>query len=150
DMLAAIGAGDVRLQQVVNQLKPEQDSAAERIEQLTRKTKHKAREPQSDVTVEGIGNLLMQFAKCCQPLPGEPIRGFVTQGRGVSVHRADCEQLLHILQEHPERAIEVSWSRRERGQYRADVRLSAMDRHGLLHDITSVLANEKASVVRLD
>ncbi|RUO65516.1 (p)ppGpp synthetase I, SpoT/RelA [Pseudidiomarina planktonica] len=151
DLLAGIGAGDVRLHQVVNQLKPDTDTTAERLERLTQRRPQKARKPSSDVTVEGIGNLLMQFAKCCQPLPGEDIMGFVTLGRGVSVHRRDCEQLQHLLQQHPERAIDVSWSRRKQtGQYRADVRISALDRHGLLHDITSVLANEKASVVQLD
>jgi len=150
DLLAGVGAGDVRLQQVVNQLKPEVDTTAERIERLTQRRQQKRANNTSDVTVEGIGNLLMQFAKCCQPLPGEAIMGFVTQGRGVSVHRSDCEQLKHLLTQHPERAIDVSWSRQKQGRYRADLRISALDRHGLLHDITSVLANEKASVLQLD
>ena len=150
DLLAAIGAGDVRLQQVVNQLRPEPDTTAERLERLTQRSKPRKQKRVSDVTVEGIGNLMMQFAKCCQPLPGEKILGFITQGRGVSVHRHDCEQLQHLLEQHPERSIEVAWSQRESGQYRADMQVTAVDRNGLLHDITSVLANEKASVVKLD
>jgi (p)ppGpp synthetase I, SpoT/RelA len=151
DLLAAIGAGDVRLQQVVNQLRPETDSAAERIERLTaRKTKPTRSGKQSDVTVEGIGNLLVQFAKCCQPVPGDSILGFVTQGRGVSVHRTDCEQLKHLLEQHPERALEVSWSQAKRGNYRVNLRIDADDHQGLLHDITSVLANEKVNVAQLD
>ncbi|RUO61295.1 GTP diphosphokinase [Pseudidiomarina marina] len=151
DLLAAIGAGDVRLQQVVNQLRPETDSAAERIERLTaRKGKATRSGKQSDVTVEGIGNLLVQFAKCCQPVPGDSILGFVTQGRGVSVHRTDCEQLKHLLEQHPERALEVSWSQAKRGNYRVNIRIDADDRQGLLHDITSVLANEKVNVAQLD
>lgn len=151
DLLAAIGAGDVRLQQVVNQLRPESDSAAERIERLTaRKSKPTRSGKQSDVTVEGIGNLLVQFAKCCQPVPGDTILGFVTQGRGVSVHRTDCEQLKHLLELHPERALEVSWSQAKHGNYRVNLRIDADDRQGLLHDITSVLANEKVNVAQLD
>src|SRR5690554_236077 len=152
DLLAAIGAGDVRLHQVVNQLRPEAAVAAERIERITaKKPKHGAASSrQSDVTVEGIGNLLVQFAKCCQPVPGDNILGFVTQGRGVSVHRDDCEQLKHLLEQHPERALEVSWSLHNRGRYQVHLRLIADDRHGLLHDITSVLANEKFHVVQLD
>ncbi len=152
DLLAAIGAGDVRLHQVVNQLRPEAAVAAERIERITaKKPKHGAASSrQRDVTVEGIGNLLVQFAKCCQPVPGDNILGFVTQGRGVSVHRDDCEQLKHLLEQHPERALEVSWSLHNRGRYQVHLRLIADDRHGLLHDITSVLANEKFHVVQLD
>src|SRR5690606_9859571 len=145
DLLAAIGAGDVRLHQVVNQLKPADDTTAERIERLTarkpKQTQGKAGK-QSDVTVEGIGNLLAQFAKCCQPVPGDPILGFVTQGRGVSVHHSDCEQLAHLLEQHPERALAVTWSAAKRGNYRVNLRIDADDRNGLLHDITSVLSNE--------
>lgn len=153
DLLAAIGAGDVRLHQVVNQLRPADDNVAERIERITaRKPKQAAAKSgkQSDVTVEGIGNLLVQFAKCCQPVPGDSILGFVTQGRGVSVHRSDCEQLTHLLEQHPERALAVSWSQTKRGNYRVNLRIEADDRNGLLHDITTVLANEKANVAQLD
>ncbi|MRJ40967.1 MULTISPECIES: GTP diphosphokinase [Idiomarina] len=150
DLIAGIGAGDVRLQHVVNQLKPATDTAAERIERLTAKPVKQRTGKQSDVTVEGIGNLLVQFAKCCQPVPGDSILGFVTQGRGVSVHRKDCEQLQHLLDQHPERALAVSWSEQKQANYRVDLRLIANDRQGLLHDITSVLANERASVAQLD
>lgn len=152
DLLAAIGAGDIRLQQVVNQLRPEAEVFAEKIERITTKAP-KVLPPagqQSDVTVEGIGNLLVQFAKCCQPVPGDAILGFVTQGRGVSVHRSDCDQLKHLLEQHPERAIDVGWSQRHRGRYKVHLRVVADDRQGLLHDITSILANEKIHVVQLD
>ena len=151
DLLAAIGAGDVRLHQVVNQLKPD-TTEAEKVEQIKKRTKVTKRKvgSTSEVVIEGIGNLMMQFAKCCEPLPGEPIRGFITQGRGVSVHRRDCEQLAHLLNQHPERGIEVSWPRQTHQDYRAELRISALDRSGLLHDITSVLANEKAAVMQMD
>ena len=151
DLLAAIGAGDIRLHQVVNFIKP----APTEEQQLARIKKRTAQSSKpvggtSEVTIEGIGNLMMQFARCCQPIPGEPIRGFITQGRGVSVHRQDCDQLQHLLSQHPERGIEVSWSARTQKEYRASVRISALDRNGLLHDITSVLANEKAAVLQMD
>ncbi|MBY6063182.1 GTP diphosphokinase [Pseudidiomarina sediminum] len=149
DLLAAIGAGDVRLNQVVNQLKPTPDATSERLERLQRQRQPKSSK-QGDVSVQGIGNLLVQFAKCCQPIPGEPIMGFVTQGRGVSVHHRDCEQLKHLLETHPERGLQVHWSRAEQGRYRADLVIDADDRNGLLHDITSILANEKTSVAQLD
>lgn len=153
DLLAAIGAGDVRLQQVVNALKPASESSTEALEKLLqRKRVEKGRGlgKQSDVQVEGIGNLLMSFAKCCHPLPGEAIMGFVTQGRGVSVHRQGCEQLQHLLTQHPERALAVQWSRREHSHYRVELLFEATDRTGLLHDVTSVLASEKVNVMQLE
>ena len=151
DLLAAIGAGDIRLQQVVNQVRP-QPSEDDKLEQLKKRSKVNKRKlgGTSEVVIEGIGNLMMQFAKCCEPLPGEPIMGFITQGRGVSVHRRDCEQLAHLLTQHPERGIDVNWSRQTKQDYRAGLRISALDRNGLLHDITSVLANEKAAVLQMD
>ncbi|MGM0481408.1 MAG: GTP diphosphokinase [Pseudomonadota bacterium] len=151
DLLAAIGAGDVRLQQVVNQVKP-QASEEEKVEQLKKRSKVSKRKlgGTSEVVIDGIGNLMMQFAKCCEPLPGEPIMGFITQGRGVSVHRRDCEQLANLLTQHPQRAIDVSWSRQTKQEYRAGLRICAMDRNGLLHDITSILSNEKAAVLQMD
>ncbi|CAB0149852.1 GTP pyrophosphokinase [Pseudidiomarina piscicola] len=149
DLLAAIGAGDVRLNQVVNQLKPAPDTTQDRLERLQRKPQRTGNTKQGDVSVQGIGNLMVQFAKCCQPLPGEPIMGFVTQGRGVSVHHDDCEQLKHLLQEHPERGIQVHWSNTDKGRYRADLQIDADDRSGLLHDITAILANEKITVAQL-
>ncbi|RUO77372.1 GTP diphosphokinase [Idiomarina seosinensis] len=151
DLLAAIGAGDIRLQQVVNQVKP-QASEEDRLEQLKKRSKVNKRKlgGTSEVVIEGIGNLMMQFAKCCEPLPGEPIMGFITQGRGVSVHRRDCDQLGHLLHQHPERGIDVSWSRQTKQDYQAGLRISAMDRNGLLHDITSILSNEKAAVLQMD
>ncbi|WP_404402624.1 GTP diphosphokinase [Idiomarina seosinensis] len=151
DLLAAIGAGDVRLQPVVNQIKP-QTSEAEKVEQLKKRSKAGKRKlaGTSEVVIEGIGNLMMQFAKCCEPLPGEPIMGFITQGRGVSVHHRDCEQLANLLTQHPQRAIDVSWSRQTKQDYRAGLRISALDRNGLLHDVTSILSNEKAAVLQMD
>ncbi|KFZ31741.1 (p)ppGpp synthetase [Pseudidiomarina salinarum] len=150
DLCAAVGAGDVRLHQVINQLRPAADATSERLERLTARKPKRSAGKQSDVRVQGIGNLLVQFAGCCQPLPGEKILGFVTQGRGVSVHRQDCEQLQHLLQLHPERGLAVSWSQQEQTSYRADLLIEADDRNGLLHDITSILANEKASVTQLE
>lgn len=151
DLLAAVGAGDVRLHQVVNQLKPSLSDTqkVEQIKKRTKATQHSVGST-SEVVIEGIGNLMMQFAKCCEPLPGEPIRGFITQGRGVSVHHRNCEQLANLLKQHPERGIEVSWSGQTRQNYQANLRLSALDRSGLLHDVTSILSNEKAAVMHMD
>lgn len=151
DLLAAIGAGDVGLHQVVNYLRPadvvESEQAQQALKKVLKKPAQKRQNlPKTDVQVEGIGNLMMSFAKCCQPLPGDPIMGYVTQGRGVSVHQKSCEQLQQLLQQAPQRGIEVQWSGRQQQRYAANVVVEAMDRNGLLHEVTTVIANEKVNV----
>lgn len=148
DLLAAIGAGDVRLNQVVNFLKgPALEDELDELEKLAqRKRSSKTSKPQTGVKVGGIGNLLMNFARCCQPLPGDPIMGYVTQGRGVSVHHQDCENLTQLLQQNPGRGIDVSWVAEQQQRYACNIVITAEDRAGLLHDITSILSHEKVNV----
>ncbi|MGX5914283.1 GTP diphosphokinase [Aliidiomarina sp. Khilg15.8] len=146
DLLVAVGAGDVGLNQVVNFLKPVPASELEEIQRAVVKKKMPPKPKNDGVQVEGIGNLLMNFARCCQPLPGDPIMGYVTQGRGVSVHQRNCDQLQQLLQQNPARGIEVSWSSGKQQQYEAKLQVDAMNRNGLLHDVTTVMANEKVSV----
>lgn len=147
DLFAAVGAGDIRLMQVVNFL-------TQRLEPLpTIDPRIKAKKPQSakfkqdTVVVEGVGNLLTQIAGCCQPLPGEPIQGYITQGRGVSVHREDCDQLLHLLDMHPERQIDVNWASNVKAAFKTEVEVYCADRDGILRDVTTVLANEKVALL---
>lgn len=147
DLYAAVGAGDIKLMQVVNFL-------VQRLEPLpTIDSRLKAKKPQSakfkkdTVVVEGVGNLLTQIAGCCQPLPGEPILGYITQGRGVSVHREDCEQLLHLLDMHPERQIDVNWASNVKAAFKTEVEVFCADRDGILRDVTTVLANEKVGLL---
>ena len=102
------------------------------------------------ITISGVGNLLSQLAKCCQPVPFEPIIGFITQGRGVSVHRQDCRNVLRLRSQQPQRFIEVNWgddAEQTNQAYSVDVQIDAYDRAGLLRDITTVLANEKVNVL---
>src|SRR5690606_40936234 len=79
-----------------------------------------------DFTVQGLGNLLVQPARCCQPLPGEPIAGYLTRGRGVTVHRADCATLQRLAEKDPERILTVEWG--ASGGYEVDVEVQAVDR----------------------
>ncbi|MCC5879227.1 MAG: GTP diphosphokinase [Idiomarina sp.] len=149
DLLAAIGAGDIGLHQVVNYLKPvESVDSEEATEQALKKIirKKPGGKATGGVQVEGIGNLMMSFARCCQPLPGDPIMGYVTQGRGVSVHQKHCEQLAQLLQQNPARGIDVKWSGGKPLHYEARIMLEAMDRSGLLHEVTTIMSNEKVNV----
>ncbi len=97
--------------------------------------------------VVGVGSLLTQTARCCRPVPPDEIIGFVTRGRGVSVHRAGCSNAVALSDRHPERLIEVAWSAAPDALYPVDVAVLAQDRPGLLRDISEVFAREKLNVV---
>lgn len=92
---------------------------------------------------------MSHIAKCCQPVPGDEIFGFITKGRGISVHRADCEQVKELMRVHPERAVDVVWGENYSGGYKIRIRIHASDRSGLLRDLTSVLAAEKSNVLAM-
>ena len=144
----ALGAGDLTAASVATALQNIRGSEQPDALRTRRATRRK---PKSDtaIAISGIGDLMSNFARCCRPVPPESIVGYITQGRGVSVHRADCGNFLGLNQRHPERMIEVSWGESETATYPVDLSLRAMDRSGLLRDISSVLADEKANVTTL-
>ena len=144
----ALGAGDLTAASVATALQHmrgnEQPDTLRKRRSPRRQTKSK-----TAVAISGIGDLMSNFARCCRPVPPESIAGYITQGRGVSIHRADCGNFLGLNKRHPERMIEVSWGESETATYPVDLTLRAMDRSGLLRDISSVLADEKANVTTL-
>lgn len=116
-----------------------------------RRPKPRRREAATDsVAVSGIGDLMCNFARCCRPVPPEPIRGYITQGRGVTIHRDDCGNFLGLDRRHPERIIDVAWGRADDATYPVDLTLTAYDRSGLLRDITMILADEGANIVDME
>jgi GTP pyrophosphokinase len=105
---------------------------------------------QSGVLVVGVDSLLTQLSKCCRPAPPDAISGFVTRGKGVSIHRTDCRNFQSLVAKHGERVIEVRWGVQKPGQtllYPVEVSVEATDRQGLLRDISEVFAKEKMNVV---
>lgn len=154
DLLAAIGGGDVRLNQVVNhiqsRMRVHEISDEEAVEDLVKKGQHKPiAKTRDQIEVNGVGNLLSHIAQCCRPVPGDEIFGFITKGRGISVHRADCEQVKELMRAHPERVVDVVWGENYSGGYKIRLRVLAHDRTGLLRDLTSVLAAEKSNVLAM-
>ncbi|MDA5543153.1 MULTISPECIES: GTP diphosphokinase [Yersinia] len=156
EVLAAIGGGDIRLNQMVNFLqgklnKPTAEEAdLEALRHLNNKHQPAPRNASKDsgrIVVEGVGNLMHHIARCCQPIPGDEIVGFITQGRGISIHRADCEQLAELQSHAPERIVDAVWGESYSSGYSLVVRVTANDRSGLLRDITTILANEKVNVL---
>lgn len=148
DILVGIGAGDIRLNQFINLIadKLESEQRQEELVLPGGASRPRSRPNGSQVVIEGVGNLLTHMARCCNPLPGEPIVGFVTQSRGVSVHSRGCPELLRLEQEDPDRVIDVQWNEQEAAVYPVDIFVRCYDRTGLLYDITSVLANEHINV----
>jgi len=156
DLHAAIGSGGARLQQVVNFLH-QKDDESKPVEEVdpqsfvkTPNPAHKLKADGNGVTVSGVGNLLTHMAKCCHPVPGDSILGFITQGRGISVHRTDCDQLANALNLQPEREIEVQWGKEQTTSYVVTIRIIASDRQGLVRDISTIIANERVSIVGME
>ena len=156
-LFEVVGKDELSLRAIEAQLRPPEPEP-EFDERLLAKAnadkahadKAASRATRSGVLVVGVDSLLTQMAKCCRPAPPDPIGGFVTKGRGVSIHRANCADFLHLNRMHGDRIIEVTWGGQKAGEvalYPVDVRIEAQDRPGLLRDISDVFAREKMNVI---
>jgi len=105
---------------------------------------------ESGILIVGIDRLMTQLAKCCKPVPPDPIRGFVTRGRGVSIHRDDCPSLHNLMRQHPERLIDAGWGEKAVGVFTVDISVIASDRQGLLRDVSEALSREKLNVTAVN
>ena len=99
------------------------------------------------ILIVGVDKLLTQLARCCKPAPPDEIQGFITRGKGVSIHRMDCSNFANLLAQHPERVIETTWGGQTSGVFAADIVVDAHDRQGLLRDISEIFTREKLNVV---
>ena len=144
ELFAAVARDEVNLRQLQAALRELKGAApvAEK-ESPSRKAQSGAARP--GLLVVGVDSLMTQLARCCKPVPPDALRGFVTRGRGVSVHREDCASLKRLAERDPERLIEAAWGRGE-GRYAVDMVVTATDRRGLLRDIGDALSREKINV----
>ena len=148
ELCVSLGAGDLTSASIATAL--QNLRGTELPDKIRPKRGPKRQNKSSDsIAVSGVGDLLCNFARCCRPVPPEQITGYITQGRGVSIHRQDCGNFLGLNQRHPERIIEVGWGESDSATYPVDLTLRAHDRTGLLRDISTVLADEGASVMDL-
>ncbi|MFY8272958.1 GTP diphosphokinase [Pseudoalteromonas sp. SSDWG2] len=147
DLLVAIGAGDVRLNQLLNFVQNKGES-----EPQIKFKQHNpnAKGDKNGIVVDGVGSLMSHMAGCCEPVPGDSICGYITQGRGIAVHRSDCEQFANLQERNPERIVEVSWSAKTSSDFALSIKVEATDRQGLIRDISAVLANEKVNVMSMN
>lgn len=155
DAYAAIGYGGITTGQVLHRLmehKRRADKAAALEARLAEKDADVSRELNSDgrgVIVRGDANMVVRFAHCCNPLPGDAIMGYITRGRGVSVHRADCPNIKELLTEE-DRIIEVDWAENAKASYIAAIQVTGVERPGLLMDVSQVLMNMNISLTSVN
>lgn len=144
EFLIALGRGDIGTQQLANVIMPPPEEEP-KLEDFIRpeKTNNK-----SGIQVNGVENLLVNIANCCKPVPGDDIIGYITVGRGVSIHRKTCPNIntSHLTEEQQSRLVEVSWGQEQR-HYSVDVVVTGIDRPGLLRDVANVLAVENANIL---
>ncbi|MCG8371046.1 MAG: RelA/SpoT family protein [Proteobacteria bacterium] len=147
-LCVALGAGDLTAASIATAL--QHIRGAELAEPVRPRRTRRTRAGPGGAAVSGVGDLMCNFARCCRPVPPEPIAGYITQGRGVSIHRQDCGNFLGLNRRHPERILEIGWGESpDAGVYPVDLSLHAFDRSGLIRDVTAVLADEEANVTDL-
>ena len=149
ELFEVVGKDEYSLRNIEILLRPPEPAVVQDEQALIRKPRS-AGASRGGVLVVGVDSLMTQLARCCKPAPPDEIRGFVTRGKGVSVHRADCVNLRELMARHGERVIEVEWGRPKSGEaalYPVDVTVEATDRQGLLRDVLEVFAKEKFNVV---
>ncbi|MEB3102013.1 RelA/SpoT family protein [Ferviditalea candida] len=154
DMLSAIGFGGITAAQISTRLTDKARKEAEEVQsiQLTSEMKEvksapeRKSRPAHGVSVEGVDNLLVRFAKCCNPVPGDEIIGYITRGRGVSVHRADCTNIPLGEGEEAERLIQVRWDDMAEANYSVEIEITGHDRRGLLNEVLQAVSESKTNM----
>ena len=147
DLYIQVALGDTGPNQISRALLEAERAASQpAVPALPRPTARRDSVRSADFTVQGVGNLLVQLARCCQPVAGEPIVGYLTRARGVTVHRTDCAALARLAATSPQRILPVEWGQAG-GGYEVDVVVDAVDRRWLLKDITNLIAQEDAYVL---
>jgi len=145
-LYAALGRGDVALSQILKQLWPDQQVPAEAgtASPLSRLVEHIRGGPRG-VRIQGISNVMVRYSQCCQPVPGDDVVGYITRGRGISIHRGDCPNILKFS-DHPERRIEIDWQTDSTQLFLVRIAVEGTDRRGLLSDIARAISNTGTNI----
>ena len=152
DMFASVGFGAITPNKIVSRVLEEyrkihkEANIEEKIEELSKEKAHISKPSTSGVIVKGIDNCLVKLSKCCNPVPGDEIVGYITKGRGVSVHRKDCKNVKDLFSEE-NRMIDVSWYTDKPSSYNVDIAIFSNDRDGLLADIIATVTAEKTPMI---
>ena len=146
ELLVALALGEVTAGQISRSLQ-EPIEPAEVTQSGFAMTARPMRLDGDALSIDGVGNLLTSLARCCQPLPGDEVAGFITRSRGVSVHRRDCVSLGRLAARYPERLIDVSWGRSAAQSYEVDIEVRGYDRKGLQRDVTTVISHVGTHII---
>ena len=156
DMYASVGFGAItsgkvtaRILEEYRKVHKEESTIEEKLEELN-KQKTQTKPSKTGVVVEGIDNCLVKLSKCCNPVPGDEIVGYITRGRGVSVHRANCKNLKDLFEDEESRMINVYWYTEKQAAYNVDIEVYANDRSGLLADIISQISTTKTKLIAVN
>jgi guanosine-3',5'-bis(diphosphate) 3'-pyrophosphohydrolase len=149
DLLANLGYGRVSVKQVLGRLRPKVDAQPESRPGIVRKMVSRIKRKKSTlgIKVKGLDDMLVRFANCCHPLPGEQVVGYLTRGRGVTIHKSDCR---HIADSEPERVVEVVWEPSDQEVYLARLRVVTSDKKGILADISAIMSQKDANILQAD
>jgi GTP pyrophosphokinase len=145
---AALARGEINSRQLEEALRTEPETVASTVE-VAKPVARSAHQPSGGVLIVGVDKLLTLLAKCCKPVPPDPIVGFVTRGRGITIHRWECASLARLAEKSGDRLVAAQWNgNAEKGaSYPVDISIKALDRHALLGDIAQVLSREKVNVI---
>ncbi len=155
DMYASVGFGAITSGKVIARILEEyrkvhkEENVEQKLEELS-KEKNTAKPSKSGIVVKGIDNCLVKLSKCCNPVPGDDIVGYITRGRGVSIHRADCKNLKDLFEDEESRMIDVYWYTEKEAAYNVDIEVFANDRSGLLADIIAQISNAKTKLIAVN
>ena len=153
DVFVAVGCGDLTVGQVVHAAErmhaaEQAPSAEDLVTRVSKRDRSKSRSAQThdDVQIEGVGNLMTTMARCCQPVPGDAVVGYVTRGRGVTIHREDCANVLRWQSEENPRLLQVNWGQPSTVNYSVELLIKAYDRRELFKDISAILSSTDVSI----
>jgi GTP pyrophosphokinase len=153
DLYVALGSGDVTsvdlVRAIEKRIAPPELPPTLAPTRRSRKATANTGNDSSDIRIEGVGDLLTVLAKCCQPVPPDAIVGYITQGRGITIHRDDCSNVNRLRVASPERLIDVSWAGQQTQRYPVDVLIEAYDRPGLLKDLSTLLSVERVNILNV-
>lgn len=157
DIYVAVGEGELLSSTVISKLNEDtkkqvsEEELNKNIEEQISKTERQTKKKQSyGVTVKGLNNIMVRFARCCNPVPGDEIAGYITKGRGVSIHRRDCSNFKAIVENQKEKAVDVSWGEEKGAAYVAELEVKAEDRMCLLSDVMLVITDSNLSLLSLN
>jgi GTP pyrophosphokinase len=147
DLIAAVGYGKVTANQIIGKILPQERLEQQREEQEEGRLKHLfkkiTRGPKDALLIKGIDNVMVRYAGCCNPLPGDKVVGFITRGRGVTIHAADCQ---NAMDDDPNRKVEVEWDSTKEYSYPVRIRIYSDDKKGLLAEISTSISSNEANI----